>query len=85
MRIDGSHRSLVPTGAGRKPGPIAAVEPVAAVLPARRQSGEPFGARVILEKGPIDRRVRQALEAYLSHRKIPNEPVTLLRGVDIYV
>lgn len=82
MRIDRPHRSLVPTGIGRRPGPV---EPVAAVFPARRQSGEPFGARVILENGPIDRRVRQALEAYLSHREIPNEPLTLLRGVDIYV
>ncbi len=84
MRIDSPHRSLVPhAGAGRKPAPV---EPVAAVFPARRQKSAPFfGARVVLADGPIDRRVRQALEAYLSHRELLNEPVTLLRGVDTYV
>ncbi len=85
MRIDRHHQWLLPTGAGRKAGPVAAVEPVATVFSTRRWSTGSFGARVVLENGPVDRRVRQALEAYLSHREIPNESVTLLQGVDVYV
>lgn len=86
MRIDRYHQSLIPMSSGRKPGPVTAVEPVATGFPNQGRPAAPlFGLKVTLEEGPIDRRVRQALEAYLNHRESSDESVTLLYGVDVYV
>ena len=86
MRIDRSYQPLIPTHAGGKPVAVAAVEPITADFRNDRENTATYiRSKVILEDGPLDRRVRQALEAYLNHQGIRDEPMTLLQGIDIYV
>ncbi|HEB78066.1 MAG TPA: hypothetical protein ENI90_06040 [Methylothermaceae bacterium] len=86
MRIDRSYQPLIPANTRGKAVAVAAVEPIAADFRNDRENTAAYvKSKVVMEDGPLDRRVRQALEAYLNHQGIRDEPMTLLQGIDIYV
>lgn len=87
MRIDRFFHAPVPQNAGRNPVPIRAVE---AVRPVPQEDMRRPLSEFVQRSGaavtdlPTDRRIRQALEAYLSH-SAPETAAATLFGVDVYV